>query len=640
MYNPNEKKDNIDKIKESLYSKNTDAIFAKRRHSLQEKNSPEVPVEWNMKEDIAESSFQLPYTKILLGAFIFFVLALGFTFSKYFLGNNVVSGNNIDILVSGPASIAGGEELPLDIQVKNNNNIDLKVVDLRIEYPAGTKSATNQTIDWPRDNQVLGDIAVGQSVNRLVKSVIFGEENTQKTIKITVEYRVSGSNAVFSKEKDFNILISSSPVNINVVGPTEVNANQLTDFSIDVNSNSTNVVKNLILKIDYPFGFNLSYSNPKSASSDGSVFVIGDLAPGAKRNIKISGTIAGQDGEQRALKFTVGIPNKDDDTIVGTPLAIYMSNVSLKKSSIGVEMAVNNETGSVVAIYTGAQNRVSIVWKNNLAEKIYNMSVKVKFTGQTLDKGSITSQEGFYNSLDNSVVFDKSSIPAFSEINPTDEGDMQFNFATLLPSSNPLILFGNASIKLDISVMGNRLGAEGSNAAEILYSDTKTVKLSSSLKLLSRGFRTVGPFENSGPFPPQVDSETTYTITWTATDSFNNVTGAKVSAFLPPNVKWTGYTNPDAERITYDKGTGEVVWNIGDMKAGIGTNTQARTASFQISITPSITQIGNEINLLNEATISGTDTYSQVRIGEVKSPVTTNITSDPAYTNDIGKVVK
>src|ERR1035437_4467273 len=139
MYNQNEKKDNIDKVKDSLYSKSTDAIFAKRRHTLQDTTNSETPPAWNVAEEKAESSFQIPYTKILLGAFIFFVLALGFTFSKFFLGNNVVSGNNIDILVSGPVSIAGGEELPLEIDVTNNNNIDLKVVDLRIEYPDGTK---------------------------------------------------------------------------------------------------------------------------------------------------------------------------------------------------------------------------------------------------------------------------------------------------------------------------------------------------------------------------------------------------------------------------------------------------------------------------------------------------------------------
>jgi hypothetical protein len=275
-----------------------------------------------------------------------------------------------------------------------------------------------------------------------------------------------------------------------------------------------------------------------------------------------------------------------------------------------------------------------------LAEKIYDMTVKIKFNGQTFDKESVNAGKGFYNSSENTIIFDKGSDPLLSMINTSDEGDMQFDFSTLLPSSKSSISFGNASIKLDISVLGNRGGADESVSQEVLYSDTKTLKISSNLKLLSRGFRTVGPFENSGPFPPQVDNETTYTITWTATDSFNNVNGVKVSAFLPPNVKWTGYTSPDSEKIIYDKGTGEVIWDIGDMKSGIGINSSAKEVSFQVSITPSITQVETEINLLNQATISGTDAYTRARIGEVKNPITTNITSDPAYVDDIGKVVR
>ena len=327
MFESDEKKDNIEKVEESLYSKTIDNIFIKRRHSLQEEKKADAPTAWNVKEEEAESHFQLPYSKILLGAFIFFVIALGFTFSKFFLGNNIVSGNNIDILVSGPVSIAGGEELPLDIQIINNNNVNLNSVALKVEYPVGTKSSIDQSQDYPRYSELLGDINIGKNQRRLVKSVLFGEENSQQVVKITVEYRTTGSNAIFSKEKDFNVLISSSPVNVSVSGPTEINSNQLTDFSIDVSSNSTSIVKNLILKAEYPFGFNLSSSNPKSISSDDSVFAIGDLAPGAKRTIRISGSITGQDGEQRVIKFTVGIPSSNDNTIVTTSLATYVSKI-------------------------------------------------------------------------------------------------------------------------------------------------------------------------------------------------------------------------------------------------------------------------------------------------------------------------
>lgn len=636
MFNPDDKQDNIDKVKQSLYSKNENIDYFQKRHNLQDKDESNFKTDWDIEEKPMKK-LKIPYTKILIGSFIFFVLALGFTFFKFFLGQNIISGNNIDILVSGPVSIAGGEELPLDIEIKNNNNAVLKSVNLRVEYPEGTKSSADQTISLPRYSESIGEVSVGKSEKRLLKSIIFGEENTEKTISITVEYRVSGSNAIFSKKKDFNILISSSPVSILVSNPVEVNSNQLTNFTIDVSSNSTTVVKNLILKVEYPFGFNIYSSDPKASGTNNDTFVIGDLAPGAKRTIRLSGSIVGQDGEQRVFKFTVG--NQDGENNIETALASYMSSVSLKKSSVGLEIAVNDETGDEIAISPGSKNRVDITWSNNMSEKIYDMAVKIEFDGKILDESSVLASKGFYSSLNNTLTFDGSGDSNFDEVNPGAEGGMSFSFATLIPSLNSNIRFGDSSITMNISVLGNITGLSRTDE-EILYSDTKTLKVSSELNLLSKGYRTVGPFENIGPFPPKVDNETTYTITWTATNSFNNIISTKVSAFLPPGVKWTGYTSPDTEDITYDKNTGEVVWNIGEMRAGIGSTYPSKTASFQVSVTPSITQVGSEINLLNEATISGVDEFSGERVGGVKSAVTTNITSDPEYIDGIGKVVR
>ena len=470
MPDQNEKEDEIEKVEEALYSKNTDGIFLKKRHSLQGTEDFKTSATWNIKEKETENGFKIPYTKIFLGAFIFFVLALGFTFSKFFLGNNVVSGNNIDILVSGPASIAGGEVLPLDITVKNNNDIGLQVVDLHITYPDGTKSAVDQTTDMKNFSQVLGDINARQSQEILAKAILYGEENSQETIQLTVDYRITGSNAVFTKEKDFNVLISSSPVNINVNNPTEVNSNQQIDFSVEVDSNSSSVVKNLILKVDYPFGFNFSSSDPSSVSSDNGVFNLGDLAPGDKRNIKISGTVVGQDGEQKVFKFTVGPPSRTVSTVVETPLAMYSSTISLQKSSVGLNMTINGQSGDEVAIGAGSKNTVNLNWTNNLAELIYNMAVKIKLNGQTLDQGSVDAGSGFYNSSDNSITFDKSNVSEFSSVNPGDEGNMQFNFSTLNPSSNPSISFGNSAITMNISITGNSAGGNNSNNSEVLYS--------------------------------------------------------------------------------------------------------------------------------------------------------------------------
>ncbi|MFA6340654.1 MAG: hypothetical protein WCX27_00220 [Candidatus Paceibacterota bacterium] len=640
MYVPDEKKNKIEGVKDVLYSKSADGIFVKKRHSLPSQNSPEkTPSSWSVEEEGPESKVTVPYAKILIGAFIFFLLAAGFAFYKFFGGSNMVSGNNIDILVSGPTSIAGGEVLPLDIEVKNNNVTDLQTVELRVEYPDGTKKPDDLSADMKRSSEVLGDIKVGQSEKRLVKSVLFGQENTEQTVKITVEYRLAGSNAIFSKEKDYTVLLSSSPVNISVSGADEVTANQQTDFALNITSNSLSTLKGLILKVDYPFGFNLISSNPQSTSADGSVFYLGDLAPGAQRLIRITGMLQGQDGEQRVLKFTVGTPSASNKNSMGTAFALLSQTVSIKKPFVNLSMLLNQEEDSEVAIDAGGKVNGHIVWKNNLTEKIYNMSIKVKFTGSALDKTTVRADDGFYNSFDNSLVFDRNNIPDLATVGIDSEGDMDFDFSSFYPSSQSSVSFSNASIILDISVLGTRVGG-GGNTEEVLYSGKKTVRISSNLKLLARSFRTVGPFENSGPFPPKADNKTTYTITWTATNSFNNVNNARVSAILPPNVSWEGFTSPGTEHITYDQGSGEVVWDIGSIRSGSGTTYQPRDVSFQVSITPSVTQVGHEVNLLNESTISGTDVFSGARIGEVKAPVTTSIIFDPAYTENIGKVVQ
>jgi len=641
MFNPNEKKSKIDNIKESLYSRNADSIFVKRRHSLREKiNKDDTNSSWAPEDSKTESGFKIPYGKILLGAFIFFALATSFALYRFFNGSNTVSGDNIDILISGPVSISSGDELTLDVEVKNKNSIDLKVVDLRVEYPDGAKEADDVSVDLKRYSEVLGDISYGQSEKRVIKAVLFGEENSQQNIKISVEYRVSGSNAIFSKVKDFIILINSSPINISVNNPTEVNANQLIDFYVNVTSNSISTVKGLIMKVEYPFGFNLVSSNPKSLSADNSVFELGDLAPGTQRAIRISGTIQGQDGEQRTFKFTTGTARADNLKVISVPLAIYTSDILVKKPFVGLILSLNQDSGKIISVSGGSKLNANISWQNNMIDRIYDMGIKIQFKGLALDKKSVVAEKGFYNSSENYILFDKNKVAEFSTVNSGSEGGVSFNFSTLAQSISSGISFNNSEITLDISVLGSKAGNSPSSSQELLYSDTKTIKISSDLRLLSRGYRTFGPFENSGPFPPKAENETTYTIIWTATNSFNKITNAQVSAKLPPNVSWTGFTSPDSEKISYDQSRGEILWDIGEIKSGVGTTLPSREVSFQVAVIPSVNQIGSNINLVNEATISGNDTFTISRVGETKPAVTTNITSDPEYVENVGKVVQ
>jgi len=636
VLDPNQKKDRIETLKDVLYSKDENNLLNRRRHVLKSrKDFYDTPTSWK-EEDKKE--LRIPYEKILLGTFIFFILSLGFTFFKFFGGSNIISGNNIDILVSGPVSVSGGEEFSLNVEVKNNNNIDLQVVDLQVEFPDGTRNTDDLSRELKRYSEILGSIDVGNSEERIIKAVLFGEENSQKEISINVEYRIPGSNAVFNKQKIYSLLVNSSPVNIKIVGVDEVNSNQQEDFEVEIVSNSLTKINDLVLKIDYPFGFNIISSNPISNEKNNNIFVLGDLEPGGKRTIKISTIIQGQGGENRIIKFIVGTPQEGDNAIIKVPFSITSKEVAIKESFISLDFGLNGLLGDKISIRNGNNVESIIAWKNNLNEKIYNMSVKLKISGLALDKSSVEVEGGFYDSYTNTIIFDKQYNENFSIIKPADSGILKFNFNILPQVSKPQVSFSNSVIKIETVVTGSLIDEEATRS-EVLFSNSKDIRVTSDINLLSRAFRTVGPFENTGPIPPKVDNKTTYTITWTVTNSFNNLKDVKVTSFLSPNIGWIGNMDPENKKVVFNSDTGEIIWDIGDMKMDTGDKNPAETVSFQVFIIPSASQIGKEVNLLEETIVSGVDVFSDEKIVNSKPLINTNIISDPSYFKDIGRVV-
>lgn len=632
----NEKKSKLEDIKKGLYSRDTSEVSFKRRHSLGS-DIVKANTEWSEDDLKKESDFKLPYKNIFLVAIIFFIFAIGFASYKFFISGNMISGDNIDIVVRGPVSIAGGEVLPLDLEVRNKNNVDLKVVDLKIEYPDGTRSTDDLSVPLIRYNELLGDINTGKSVKRLLKAVLFGEENVKKEIKFTVEYRVPGSNAIFYREKTYSVLINSSPINLKVLGVGEISANQKTDFTIEIESNSLTVIKNLILKADYPFGFDYISANPKPSSVDKSVWYIGDLEPGAKRLIKLSGSINGQDGEERVFRFTVGTPDKLDDNTINTAFSVYTANVSIKKPFLGVNLFINGDSSKEVIVNSGSKINADIAWQNNLTTNVYDVAIKVKLSGPILDKTTVYTEEGFYNSINNTITFDKQKDNVFALVEPGYQGETGFTFSLFGPQSQTGASFSNPEVLMDISVFGNRV-EESNVSQELLYSATKKIKVASVLRLTSRGLRSVGPFENSGPIPQVAEQETTYTVTWSATNLLNDVNNAKVVATLPSYVKWNNLTSPSIEKLDYNSSTNEITWNIGGIKAGTGMTYYPREVSFNLSFTPSLSQVGEAPEILGPATISGIDSFTNTEVGETKPHITTEVVTDPNYTPGSGRV--
>jgi hypothetical protein len=638
-------KNRIDKMEKSLYSRAHPREYSDERAAIAR---PEVEVgeSWEGGDGVGDlirrTHENRDHTqnklikKILWGAIAFFIIAVAIGAYSFFGGRNMVSAGNIDIVVAAPTSVAGGEELSLEITIQNKNNADLEGATLSVEYPSGTRVAGDLNTALPRQSVTVGTIPARGEVTKTMKAVLFGEKDSIKSLKISLEYRIQGASAVFNKDKNYDIGIASSPIILNPQYPSEVNSGQVFEFVLNVTSNTGELLHNVLVEARYPFGFTFESASPKSSTGT-NTWSLGDLQTGDKRQIKIRGTLQGQDQEERTFQFSAGVADDKNPSIIATTLTTLQNSITIKKSAVDLALNIAGLVSQDYVASPGQKIPFTIVWTNNLPNQIVNAQILVKLSGPALDRNSVTpSAGGFYRSIDNTIIWDKNVNTDFASINPGDKGAIGFSLSPLGTFSSGA---RNQNISIEVDFSGSQL-SQGNSPQDLSVKTSQNVKIASQFGMSARIVRSVGPFENTGLVPPKAEKPTTYSIIWTLTNSLNDASSVKVTTTLPSYVSWNNLVSPSNESITFDLLSNSVTWNAGTVKAGSGSSNPPREAAFQVTLLPSLGQVGTAPNITTDISVSGTDSYTGQSISQSKIPLTTLMSSDPQFKQGDDTVVK
>ncbi|MGE5541296.1 MAG: hypothetical protein ACM3TU_03395 [Bacillota bacterium] len=619
----NEELSSLEKVRERLYDPNAAAPF--REPALSER-----PVErargWERVKVLQKEAEHIS------GPARFFIVALGFFLltaggATFYLlyGGRIVSTNNVNIAVQGPTTIASGDSVPLLITIENRNPVAIQHATLTIDFPEGTKSADDVSQPYSTYREDLGTIDSGGKEQRTVRAVIFGSEGQHIALPVKLEYKTGNSNSVFVKHKQYDFTITTSPLSLDVSSVSQVSSGQSVTVDVTVRSNATTPLNAVAVSAEYPFGFTLTSANPQP--STGSVFSFGTLNPGEQRHITLIGVVSGENNDERVFKFSAGTLT---DPASNTFAATYTSKdatIKLTKPFLATSISVNHDTSDAPVVDAGVPVQVTVSWTNTLAAPVSNARVTVALSGNALDPSAVVAGNGFYSSSDRTVIFDPSTNPALANLQPGDTGQGTFTFT----AKRSALSLGAPTVVMRVSVAGQRLSE--ANVPETISSTlTRTVKVGTSLTLNSRIVHTTGPFANTGPWPPEVNQPTTYTVVYTLNNSGNDVAAATVSAALPPYVTFTGATSGTGS-VSYNEATRTVTWSAGDVSSGSN-----KSAAFQISFIPSVSQQGTSPVLLSAQQVTAVDRFTQRTISGSVRELTTQTSSDPAYSAEDGNV--
>ena len=638
----------IERLRRAMYSRELSGkLKNKPRHSL-EPMRPIVGEDWRRPEPELSSIIVAPRTigfvraslRWTLGAAAVFFLGSLIFFGYYFTfggGASPASSGNIGIAISGPTQIAGGEPTQLQIIITNRNRVSLQLADLVIAYPSGTRSPVDLSTDLSSQRISLGTIEPGGRRQGTVSAVFAGGGSSTANVKVELEYRLEGSSAIFVASSEYAATFSTSALSVSIDGNVETVSGQPVEFTVTISSNAPAPVRDVLLHADFPFGFTFATATP--APDRAGIWELGDIAPGTKRQVVIRGTLTGENGDERVFRFTTGTRKTPQEGQISALLAESPFTMRIAESFLGLSIAVGGRMDSQAIAAPGENVNVSIQWRNNLPTAVNDGVIVARLSGIQIDGATTNVLDGFFRSVDNSVIWDKTTTAGKLENLPSGaSGAVTFSFR--VPDSATLEAIRNPALTISVSASGKRI-AEDNVPQNLQSTVTKRIVIASALTVTAQGLYYANPFGSVGSLPPKAENETTYAIVFTLANTTNAISNAQLTTTLPPYVRWIGIYSPASENLIFNQNSGTVTWNIGTIDAGVGTGGAApRQSAIAIGFTPSTSQIGQEPVLLQNITLTGTDAATGASISRIIQNVTTNIIGDPGFISTQATVIR
>ena len=562
--------------------------------------------------------------RLLLAGIGFFVLAVIVSSALLLFGHHDISGQNIDVAVTGPFTIGGGEVLSAQVGITNNNPVPIENASLVVEYPRGTKSAAPTHQDLNIERQPLDTIKAGQTVNIPLRAIVYGQENTAQQIKVSVEYHIQGSNATFVKNASpLNYKITTSPVVVTAKTLEKVSAGQQTSVDLTITSNAQTPLSNLVVKAEYPAGFSFQNADVNPAVGN-DTWVIQNLDPGATKTIHITGLVTGNPNDQDVFNFTAGTPGPTNTQTLAAVLATAQASFQIENPFLAVQLGLNGDTSGTTVVSGQQSVKGSLAITNQSSNTVYDLQVATKLSGSAL--GNVSSN-GFYDSSKQTITWDGTSDTALKSLAPGATANLQFSVGLSSQAAQ------NGYVHLQVNVSGHRV-AQSNVEQSLMGTASSTIKIAATPTLRADLGHGNGVFSSTGPIPPKVGQTTTYTGSFMVQASTNDLSNAVVTATLPQYVTWMNNTKGTGS-FNYNPVTRQVTWNAGNVAA----NTAA-TASFQVSITPSTSQINQTPNIIGTQHLSATDAFTGSSVDINHGVVTAELSTESGYPFGNGSVAQ
>lgn len=534
---------------------------------------------------------------LLLALFLIICLAIGGYFGKRFF---IFDPTNVSLDLSGPEVVKTGDKFELVFTYQNRNWSGVTNAEIIVNYPESFRpdSGSGWEVALSRATYAIGSIA-GRGSGKIVLSGTL-QSFQKKTAFFKGALRSSPNGITNATEitSQWTILVDASALTLNITGPPTIVLGQSVEYVVEYRNESTSVLENMRLVVEYPEGFMALDFDPKPSQRE-SVWLLGSISPGMSGSIRIKGEVRGSEGDARRLLVRLGKELGD-----GTFLSLAQQEKVTRVVSppLVVNLTINGSSQLVVDPKDVLTAKV--VFENTSAVGIRDIVASVILDTSIIDLRTLKLPPGAtYNRESQQLVFRASEIPALRILNPKEYGELSFSFQ-LRPD---ILTLGKKEISFTtVALLDSPDLPHGQNTESFVPRSERVVKIASPV----RADVTLVPAA-SEPTPLRVGESKSYILRMGVDTALNPLTEATLALSLPSVVRSMSHVSGDQSTYHYNDRTGEFVWNIGVV--GPGT-LAAKLLVLQIEIVPSPGSANSLLKLINDGVLKGVDTYAERKI--------------------------